>query len=68
MTTKTRINPATGMAETYDDRSDTELRVKILRREVKDMIAGNVQFHQDELGKKPADPTDWPFPETEGGA
>lgn len=54
---KTRINPKTGMAETYDDLSDDAAmleKVAKTRRELRDMLSGNTQFHTDTLGPTPA--------------
>lgn len=64
MSFKTRINPATGKLETIGDSSTDDAgaarqATEKLRREVRDMISGNVQFHEDKLGPgpKPAEPT-----------
>lgn len=64
MTTKTRINPATGKAETYEDHRSEEwakAQVARTRRELRDMLAGNTQFHQEERGDPAA-----PAPKNEG--
>jgi hypothetical protein len=50
MTVKTRINPDTGMMETYGWQADDGLLAKKIaadRKVLRDMLDGNIQFHDD---------------------
>ena len=58
--TKIITNPKTVMMETVGERDELEQyfarkRLELTRRELRDMLSGNVQFHQDNLGPSPAD-------------
>jgi hypothetical protein len=61
MSITTRINPATGKLETVgspdtDEAAEQRKSLEKTRRELRDMLAGNVQFHTDTLGPGPAAP------------
>ncbi len=48
---KTIVNPKTGRMETVDDAPGTTVTqadVERTRRELRDMLSGNTQFHQEE--------------------
>lgn len=45
-------NPVTGKFETVNEVGVTADDVARTRRELRDMLAGNVRFHKDKLGKK----------------
>lgn len=57
---KIKTDPVTGKQSTSDDHEAmaAEHRVKQTRRELREMLAGNVQFHEDPRAtpKPPAEP------------
>jgi len=52
MGTKVIINPKTGKMETVDHNGDEFMKNKVsrTRKELRDMLDGNTQFHEDKLG------------------
>jgi hypothetical protein len=60
MTVKTRIDPKTGKMETYgyaDDPADLAKQIAKDRKVLRDMLDGNIQFHEDKnTPPKPPEP------------
>lgn len=56
MTTGVRKNPKTGQLETYEVSTPTVLELEKSRKELRDMIHGNVQWHVDPLSKPKEEP------------
>jgi hypothetical protein len=49
---KTVLNPETGKLETVEDKSESaQSSLERTRRELRDMLSGNVHFHEDKLSK-----------------
>ena len=57
---KVVTNPVTGKSETVQTAPDEEVKASLdrSRRELKDMIAGNTQFHDDPNKAPPEPPTE----------
>ncbi len=55
--TKVIVNPATGRMETVDAHTeDAQAKLQRTRRELRDMLEGNTQFHEDEFKAEPPVP------------
>jgi len=56
---KTRVDPETGRMQTYDDETPSlKEGVDRMRRELREMLSGNTQFHDDPRAAKPKPPHD----------
>ena len=63
---KTIVNPTTGKMETVDDTTTDAIAEKLnqTKKSLRDMIAGNVQFHEDKLGPDKPEPAPVPAADT----